>query len=532
MRHTLLLIVILMLGATLRFWGLGYDLPNVYTIDEPLIMNKAIRVADGYLRHGTILRGSLPHYIIGGAIKVASLMFPNIKGDYQTLTDSYMHDKTIFYMIGRTVNALLGVTEILLLFFLASLSFDVSVALLASFFLSISPLAINSAHAISPDTGLSSSMLLTISIGILASKRRSNELFLLAGFLSGLSAGQKFPGIVSLLFVILLFYLKEQSGKRRASDRVFYIVLIILFSIIAYTLSYPFIFGEFSKFIAEWRFENSSVLLWNRPAHYDFGILWRIQQSLLWLRMWGGTFIFYLSAAGITYAFKKRQPIVGALSGFSLLFFLINAVPVKMHEFRYIPLIPYMCLFAALVCEYLRSRLFISLPRLYGTLMLVTFVSIAPFIKSVFLARSYASPSIQSLELSCVTSNNIDESMILRDPYTSDMSDFTLDWITRHYSPIGERYIHTTPMTDIHKYTYAIVNDEFAKWYYFWEQYQPELHKIADAYRYLNDHTNKIVELMPKITNINEEDLDFLLHADRWIFDQVRGPKITIYKLQ
>lgn len=537
MRTLFPLVLVIMLGAMLRFWGLGYDLPNVYNLDEPHIVNKAVAVIDGKLRLKEVLRGSLPIYIPAITTRIFSLFLPAVKGGFPTITEGYKHNKTVIFVIARSVSALYGTAEMLILFWIGWVVFGKKVALLSTLFLSVSPLAIQFAHVVSPDTGLSATMLLTITVAMLAHHRHSVPLFIVAGLLAGFSASQKFPGIITLLFVLAVFIIEAHNGKRNVSHAFRYSLLILLSFVLTFILSNPYLSKDFNILVSEWRFETSNIRYWDRPPYIDFGILYRMKESAWWLRRGTGTFLFYFSIFGLFLAIKRKNTLMQVIGLFTVWFFLANAMPVKINESRFLPLVPFICLFAASAFERLEQFLFIDNKRLkptrnLGVLMVVLCMSLVPFIKSFFLVRAFGSTDTRNLAIDWVTSHRLNEWSVLRDPFTLDESNFTNDPAHGLYSPIRDQMIHKQTIASLQNYRHAIVNDEFAKWYYFWEQYQPELHKIADVYRYLNDHTNKVVEFIPSMTNINEEDVDFLLHADRWILNQIRGPKITIYKLQ
>lgn len=532
MRNRLLLIVIMMLGTTLRFWGITHDLPNVYNLDEPAIMNRAIKVADGNLRHGVILRGSLPYYAIGAAIKLYSFVDPKVIQNHQTLSESYAQNKTVFYSIGRSIVALYGVIEIALLYLLTSLLFNRSVALLSSFFLSITPLSVSTAHIVNPNTGLSATLLFTLYICALAYKFNKQTLFLFAGFLAGLSAGQKFPGVLSLPIVIIFFVFSHKDRGSKPYDILFSLLLIVSMSFIGYFLSYPFIISDYRNFVGEWQHENSAFKYWDRPPHIDFGILNRLRESTRWIRIWIGTFSFYASIVGFFMVIRRKNVGGIIISLFVLLFFLANAIPIQIHEYRFVPLVPYVSMFSAYACIYMYRSIRNKISAMYCILMLILLISFVPLVKSLFIANSYASLSTRTLAQTWSAQQQLDQSAIIRDPFTTDVSDFTIDWVANSHSPVSDLYIHKQSVESVKKYQYAIVDDDFAQWYFIWERSVPSLKPITSVYRYLDQYVKKEAVFMARETAIDQDDFDFLLNLNRVIFQQTRGPTITIYKLQ
>jgi len=103
MKKYLILLLIIIFASILRFYGNNYDLPYVFNPEEPYIMDKAVEVADGKLDHGIILRGSLPYYVTGLTIKLATIFYPSFLQGQQFITQAYKINKTPFYIIGRSI---------------------------------------------------------------------------------------------------------------------------------------------------------------------------------------------------------------------------------------------------------------------------------------------------------------------------------------------------------------------------------------------------------------------------------------------
>lgn len=535
-QNYLALLLIGMIGSFFRFWGLSYDLPNVYTQDESRIMDKAVEVADGNMRHGLILFGSLPVYTVGAAIRITALFVPRIKAGFPTFVESAQHNMTYFYVIGRSVSALYGLIEIFFLYWLGVIFFGRNAALLSTLFLAISRISIEYAHYVTPDTALSATMLLSIVVASIAYRKQNAVLFVLSGMLSGLSAAQKFPGILTLSYTFMLLFLVDNSRLFTWKKKSIYACLIIGACIASYIASYPYILTDFRLFIEQWRWMSGTMRYWDRPPYYDFGVTERIRTSILWLHLGIGTFIFYLSVVGLIASLRVSSILPRTLSFFILLFFLFNTFPVKQATERYLPLIPYLSLYASWTTNYVSSRFFPKNKRLEHTHLLWTaftilFISIAPLLKSFFLVASFSYPDTRDLLRQWLTDHRLNEQEIVRDPWTGDESMFTSDPANPNYSHQLDRMTHKQTVSSLKNFQYAIVSDEFAQWYYYWERFYPQLHTVTDVFRSIETDAEKITEFKPRITNIDREDLDFLLDYKNWKFDQIRGTRIVVYEL-
>ena len=112
-RSALTLAAILGVGAILRFWALGAGIPFALGVDEPELMNRAVRM----MRTGDFN----PHFFdypglyiyIQVAVACTRFILGATAGEWQSLAQASPSD---FYLWGRAVTALLGTATIFLLF--------------------------------------------------------------------------------------------------------------------------------------------------------------------------------------------------------------------------------------------------------------------------------------------------------------------------------------------------------------------------------------------------------------------------------
>lgn len=533
---TMIFFLILLTGAAFRFWGISYDLPHVFTNDESLIMNAAVAVADGNLRHGQILRGAVPIYIIGGAIRISSIFYPSLRKGQHLFQEAYQQDRTSFYIIARTVGVLYSILEIVLVYMLATIVYDWKVGMLSSFFLSIAPLAVNAAHEVIPDTAVSATMMVTILLAVIAYRTEKRAIFVLAAISSGIAAAQKFPGVLTLPLVCFWYLMLDHNVKSHLLHTLIFIAVLVGSAVLVYALSYPYILQDFHIWISEVRFENSVGRSWDKPPYIDYGLIYQIKQSAGWLRLGTGTFIFYASIIGFLHAFKRKHIALIMIGTFAMIFLLVNDTVIKIQEYRLTPLISIVSMFAAYAVTQIHNYFLPSNKRswckTYSMVGLILLVSLAPFMKSVFSAHAYASPDTRTQTITWVQSQHINDLETVRDLYTDDESiyyEYNKSYPLRH---VKDRLLHKQTIATLHQFRYAIVNDRVVQTYFSWEKYYPSVRPVLDVYRYLEEKTTKIAEFLPQKTAIQEEDLDFLLNANRWTFHQIRGPRIMVYKLR
>lgn len=515
MRNYIFLLLIIIFAGIFRFYGINYDLPYVFNVDEPYIMDKTVEVADGNLRHGVVIRGSLPYYVNGLAIKLVTIINPSLLKGQKTIRDAYKIDKIPFYIIGRTISSFYSIAEIIVLFFIGKLIFNSSIALLAAFFTSISNLSINYAHQITPDTALSATILATLYFAVKASLRNNYRLFFISAFFVGIATAQKLTGILLLPIFFILFISSKLFRKLTLYSKILSLLSFIVCIFFAYFLSYPYLFQDINKIIYEWQWENQNTIWWNQLIINNIGILGRIGEYFYWLRTGTGSFLFYLSIVGIIISFLQKQFILTLLSLFMMIFLIGISIPIPYYDRWVIPLIPFMSLFTAkLFFELLLKFQKRNSPLFFYILLIL--ISIPPLLRSIFFTLTFASSDTRILEANWVQENNIMESDILRDLYTS----VTIPKEGKMLTRISE--------SDLRNYRYFIASS------YFYPRFfsRPNLSsEKAEKYIYIFRNFQKIAEFLPQKISIHLDDFDLIFSSRDWNLYQIRGPRIMIYKL-
>jgi hypothetical protein len=203
----LLLAAFLILGALARIWGNDYGLPHSYHPDEGHIVNRAVRFHGGNLDPGFFNWPSLYMYLLSA---VYGVVF-----GWRGVVAAFAQDPTSFYLIGRTLTALMGTATIAVLYGLAAGLYGRTVGLLAALFLTINLLHIRDSHYITTDVPLT--FLLTVALFFVARYWRDGRGrdALWAGWFAGLAASMKYPGGLALLPLALAHVLRPSASGRR-----------------------------------------------------------------------------------------------------------------------------------------------------------------------------------------------------------------------------------------------------------------------------------------------------------------------------
>jgi 4-amino-4-deoxy-L-arabinose transferase-like glycosyltransferase len=193
------LLAILSVAAALRFWTLGAGIPYSPGVDEPELMDRAVRM----MRTGDFN----PHFFdypglyIYAQLAVACVRFVvgATAGQWQSLEQVSTAD---FYLWGRALTALLGTATVLLLFHIG-MRWGTRYAALAAGLLAVMPMHVRESHFVLADVPVTFFVTLTMLLSLRAHERAGVWAFAWAGVAAGLAAATKYPGAIALLLPLL-----------------------------------------------------------------------------------------------------------------------------------------------------------------------------------------------------------------------------------------------------------------------------------------------------------------------------------------
>jgi len=248
-----ILFLLLLTSLCLNLWGVSYGLPNRYYPDEGRIVNHALAFGMGDLN---------PHYFNYPAFSMYLLFIfygiyffsGYIFGLFQSATDFqllFFSDPASFYLIGRILNAVVGVAVVALVYKLGKETFrNRKIGLLAGALIAPLPYFVFYSHFIVTDI-LQLLFILAAYIFIIRILR-TGELknYFLAGALAGLGIATMYSP-VSLIVPISLahfFFLTGNQEKFTFSRLVFPLVLAGLCMVIFFFIGSPFNFLDYKSF--------------------------------------------------------------------------------------------------------------------------------------------------------------------------------------------------------------------------------------------------------------------------------------------
>ncbi len=186
---------ILAVGAVLRFWTLGHGAPYVIGVDEPVIVDTAVRM----IRTGDFN----PHffdypgltYYLQAAVAAARFLAGAMSGQWLTLEQVWTGE---FYVWARAATAALGTLTIVLVY-RAGLRWGAPAALFAAVVFAIQPNHVRESHFALTDVPMTFFVALTLVQSLSAAQSRRPLEFFLAALAAGLAAATKYNGGLAIL---------------------------------------------------------------------------------------------------------------------------------------------------------------------------------------------------------------------------------------------------------------------------------------------------------------------------------------------
>ncbi|HET7219488.1 MAG TPA: phospholipid carrier-dependent glycosyltransferase [Vicinamibacterales bacterium] len=193
------LAIILAAAAMLRFVGIGSGIPFNIGVDEPEIMDRAIRM----MRTGDFN----PHFFdypglyfyVQLAVACARFIIGATAGEWTSLDQINAAD---FYLWGRAVTAFLGTLTVFLVYQIG-MRWGTRYAALAAGLMAVMPLHVRESHYVLTDVPLTFFVTLALLLTLRAAERERAIDFAWAGAAAGLAAATKYPGALSLLMPVI-----------------------------------------------------------------------------------------------------------------------------------------------------------------------------------------------------------------------------------------------------------------------------------------------------------------------------------------
>lgn len=202
-------VLVLLAGAALRFWGLGWGLPNSlhsysYHPDEFLVMGAA----------GSVLLTGFPRFYNYPSLFIYLVAIAVSAGSAYGL----VHGLAGMYLCARVVSALMGVVAVAAAYWAGKSIWGRAEGLLAALVLCIAPLHVQHSHFATVDVPSTLFVAACFGYAGLVLKRGSWRDYVLCGVMAGLAAGTKYNAGLVVLSLIAAHFIggkERNAGLRR-----------------------------------------------------------------------------------------------------------------------------------------------------------------------------------------------------------------------------------------------------------------------------------------------------------------------------
>ncbi len=395
------LILIIALGTALRFYGLGWELPEVYEEATPLIKawemwnwgtGRPVDLNPHFFNYPGLT--IYIHFLIQGALFV-SMKILGLVSSAAEFYAIYIADKTVFYYTGRIINAIFGIATIYAVYLAAKrLAGGWKPGILAAVLLSANTFHISKSQLIEVDIPLT--FFVVIALLGMSSLLRTGSFRnrLMTGVFTGLAVSTKYTAAILVVPLVVTVWMASKradlktadgtSGYSRLLSFSLQISMIMIVAIAAFLLTSPYTVLDWNAFRGAVSFEQHHM----EAGHFGM-------ENIATLPFYAGSVsrilpgwpLFLLSALSVLYlAFYKRERVSIIFASFLIPYALVVS-SWSMKADRYLlPLLPLLLIFSSAGISkafgYILSGRFTKIIR-YSSVAILSVAAAAP------LAASY-----------------------------------------------------------------------------------------------------------------------------------------------
>jgi 4-amino-4-deoxy-L-arabinose transferase-like glycosyltransferase len=366
------LVLALVAAALLRFWALSQGIAFNLGVDEPEVMERAVRM----MKTGDLN----PHFFdyptlymyVQAMVAVVRFLFGAMAGKFASLAQAQTQD---FYLWGRAVTAILGTATVWIVYRIG-MRWSGRTALLGAALLAVMPMHVRESHYVLTDVPATFLVMLTCLLSLRAHERATLGAFALAGAAAGLAGATKYNGALAVLMPLLAC---AMTPALRPSRRVA-ALSTIAGMLAAFLIAAPYTFLDLPAFLNQ--FARLSSQYKAKPITSE--PIWIIYLKYLRIALdWPGSILVLLGMiAGLARVVVGPDRLKWMLvTSFPLVYFKFISGQNIFYGRYLLPLIPFLSILAAAFVVWLVKRMHrMELPRRVRMLATIglTLVVIAP----------------------------------------------------------------------------------------------------------------------------------------------------------
>jgi 4-amino-4-deoxy-L-arabinose transferase-like glycosyltransferase len=355
----LLILAILAIALGLRMWGLWFGFPDYFRPDEEYFANSVASMDRGDLNPHFFY---YPHFymyfnlVIWRGYVFARLLLNKYYPPHgiQQLYNAIPH---ILYLLGRLSSVVFGSLTVLMLYLFGKRFYGAGVGLLAAFFLAINPTHVLNSHFYKSDIATAFFILLALYFMAAYIEHGRIKDFIVGGIISGVAAASNYYGgfLLAPLIVAKFFRTHKEKKKLYTPFTTWEIYVVPLLAGVVFILLSPYLFIDFHNFLKDFhrmlfadrvnlfhalRLEGFRAYSFLHPLLY--GIRFCVRYEM-------GLFMTFFCIAGFIYLLFKPEHKTYLILFFLVLFYYTMATGKAIFMRYHLPIIPILCLIAAIV---------------------------------------------------------------------------------------------------------------------------------------------------------------------------------------
>jgi len=514
-----LLVLILLIGGFVRFYGLDFGLPlKLARPDEQRIEAASTMLLSGTLRPRTYRYPPLFSYMT--AIVRSTAMNTTHKGTPVT-------DHTLAYLCARTVSALCGILTIAIVFILGRIAMSNSVGLIAAFLLALTHLHVRDSHFGVTDTALTMFVALTMIPVLMIIRKGSLKSIICAACCAGFAFATKYTALFLLIpigaAIIIALWRRGAYFSIILKLSVAGGIFILTFLVIT-----PHALFEYNRFIKEVAFELGS-----KTSAETLGFTSRgwTQHFLLSLRYGLGAPLLIAALIGVIIAAFQRNSKLWIIVIFMAAYYIGMGSGATIFVRYMLPVIPFTVIVAALTIVKLAPKIWPARKDLACAALAIAVIFVSAF-RTVHTDRLLAAKDTR-LEAALFLEDLVgeDEKALLLGRYTAPAKKICSN--DRFVIQKGEFLDKLVSESEAFfgKFRYVVWGD-----YYFGSRFSPKHKTILKILKDL-EHVQTFSPLSQDIAKddispvFNSHDKIYLPYAGFSGFTKA-GPFIHIYKVK
>jgi len=384
--HGVALCLIVAVGILVRFMGITFGLPNTgCRPDETTIIDTAWNVFAGDPNPHFFYYPSLYVYLLAGLMFVRYLVLLLVGVPDTALLTELATDPSPFFIMSRSVSALFGAATPVLVYLIVRKFQDKTTALLAALFMSLCYLHVRDSHFGTTDVPAAFFIMCSVLFVMDAFEKGRPRDYVRAGVLAGMATATKYGSmmvVLPMLFAHVCVHWRNSAPPVTRllatvrDQRIWLYGGCVLLSFFVFT---PFALFDFRIFTSHFSSEMNHLL----AGHSILG-----QTILLgrgwWYHAWRtlplglGPLMFLAALIGIGVAFRKAPRIAAVVFLFPLAYYLSAGRGYTVFLRYMIPVVPFLCMGAAILTTTLTGPLSASRLQHAGLALIVAALLLQP----------------------------------------------------------------------------------------------------------------------------------------------------------